>query len=179
MVEMCVSYIIEWYVCGRVGPCLVSVCAPAPVPLNPRGLPSRLGLRKMLEFVVIGQTKTKHERDKWGAHWGWLGQVRMSWKEKLILGYVCLATGVFTGVLGHETRRYLVCGRRPLFCPFWEKGYCTECMRTIWCGVETKVKLAGVPVEIFLNIKLILMLRICLIGLKTPCLAVINDFSGK
>ena len=96
-----------------------------------------------------------------------------------LIVYACVATEVLSGVLWHETIRYLGGGRRPLFCPFWEKGYCTECMRTIWCGVETKVKLAGVPVEIFLNIKLILMLRICLIGLKTPCLAVINDFSGK
>ena len=58
----------------------------------------------------------------------------MSLKEKAIIGYFGGATGVFTGVLGHETIRVLGGGRRPLFCPFWEKGYCTECKRTIRGG---------------------------------------------
>ena len=26
--------------------------------------------------------------------------------------------------------------RQPLFCPFWEKDYCTECKRNIQGGVE-------------------------------------------
>ena len=63
---------------------------------------------------------------------------QMTWRERAIVGYICVATGVFSGVLGHETMRWAWGMRQPLFCPFWEKGYCTECKRTIRGGVEVE-----------------------------------------
>ncbi len=55
----------------------------------------------------------------------------MNWGAKLMCVYVCAATGLFSGALTHEAFRTGVGIRKPLFCPFWEKGYCNECKRTI------------------------------------------------
>jgi hypothetical protein len=55
----------------------------------------------------------------------------MTWGAKLMYVYVCAATGLFSGALAHEAFRTGLGIRKPLFCPFWEKGYCTECKKTI------------------------------------------------
>ena len=61
----------------------------------------------------------------------------MTLGAKLTLAYVCAATGLFSGALAHEAFRTVVGMRKPLYCPFWEKGYCTECKMTIRGGVHT------------------------------------------
>ena len=60
----------------------------------------------------------------------------MTWAMKLMGVYRCVATGAFSGLLAHAVVSTALGIRQPLFCPFWEKGYCTECKRSIRGGAE-------------------------------------------
>ena len=60
----------------------------------------------------------------------------MTWAMKLMGVYRCVATGAFSGLLAHAVVSTALGIRQPLFCPFWEKCYCTECKRTIRGGAE-------------------------------------------
>jgi hypothetical protein len=64
----------------------------------------------------------------------------MTWGLKLMAAYTCVATGVFSGVLAHTVLSTTLGIKSPLFCPLWEKGYCTECKRTIRGGAELQIE---------------------------------------